>query len=153
MGSRRVEHDRPLHFNFSLSCIGEGNGNPLQCSCLEHLRDGGAWWAAVYGVTQSRTQLKRLSSSSSSSSSNHKLKIQVSQKAIWSGEVGYREHWLVYCSAILLCLSGRCTWQGFLPVFHLAVSAGRRTCQCRQPSIPLEGSLGAGLLLSALLLG
>ena len=113
MGSRRVEHDRPLHFNFSLSCIGEGNGNPLQCSCLEHLRDGGAWWAAVYGVTQSRTQLKRLSSSSSSSSSNHKLKIQVSQKAIWSGEVGYREHWLVYCSAILLCLSGRCTWQGF----------------------------------------
>ena len=55
-----------LHFHFSLSCIGEGNGNPLQCSCLENPRDGGAWWAAVYGVTQSRTQLKRLSSSSSS---------------------------------------------------------------------------------------
>ena len=55
-----------LHFNFSLSCIGEGNGNPLQCSCLENLRDRGAWWAAVYGVTQSRAQLKRLSSSSSS---------------------------------------------------------------------------------------
>ena len=48
--------------------IGEGNGNPLQCSCLENLRDSGAWWAAVYGVTQSRTRLKRLSSSSSSSS-------------------------------------------------------------------------------------
>ena len=44
-----------LHFHFSLSCIGEGNGNPLQCSCLEHPRDGGAWWAAVYGVAQSRT--------------------------------------------------------------------------------------------------
>ena len=44
-----------LHFHFSLSCIGEGNGNPLQCSCLENPRDGGAWWAAVYGVTQSRT--------------------------------------------------------------------------------------------------
>ena len=56
-----------LHFDFSLSCIGEGNGNPLQCSCLENLRDGGAWWTAVYGVTQSRTRLKRLSSSSSSS--------------------------------------------------------------------------------------
>ena len=56
-----------LHFHFSLSCIGEGNGNPLQCSCLETPRDGGAWWAAVYGVTQSRTRLKRLSSSSSSS--------------------------------------------------------------------------------------
>ena len=57
-----------LHFHFSLSCIGEGNGNPLQCSCLENPRDGGAWWAAVYGVAQSRTRLKRLSSSSSSSS-------------------------------------------------------------------------------------
>ena len=54
-----------LHFHFSLSCIGEGNGNPLQCSCLENPRDGGAWWAAVYGVTQSWTWLKRLSSSSS----------------------------------------------------------------------------------------
>ena len=53
-----------LHFHFSLSCIGEGNGNPLQCSCLENPRDGGAWWAAVYGVTQSQTRLKRLSSSS-----------------------------------------------------------------------------------------
>ena len=54
-----------LHFHFSLSCIGEGNGNPLQCSCLENPRDGGAWWAAIYGVAQSRTLLKRLSSSSS----------------------------------------------------------------------------------------
>ena len=58
---------RWLHFHFSLSCIGEGNGNPFQCSCLENLRDGGAWWAAVYGVAQSRTRLKKLSSSSSSS--------------------------------------------------------------------------------------
>ena len=56
-----------LPFHFSLSCIGEGNGNPLQCSCLENPRDGGAWWAAVYGVAQSRTWLKRLSSSSSMS--------------------------------------------------------------------------------------
>ena len=54
-----------LHFHFSLSCIGEGNGNPLQCSCLENPRDRGAWWAAVYGVAQSQTWLKRLSSSSS----------------------------------------------------------------------------------------
>ena len=50
--------------SLSLSCIGEGNGNPLQCSCLENPREGGAWWAAVYGVAQSRTRLKRLSSSS-----------------------------------------------------------------------------------------
>ena len=59
-----------LHFHFSFSCIGEGNGNPLQCYCLENPRDGGAWWAAVCGVTQSRIQLKQLSSSSSSSSSS-----------------------------------------------------------------------------------
>ena len=66
----RVESDptERLHFHFSLSCLGEGNGNPLQCSCLENPRDGGAWWAAVYGVAQSRRLLKRLSSSSSSSS-------------------------------------------------------------------------------------
>ena len=54
-----------LHFHFSLSCIGGGNGNPLQCSCLENLRDGGAWWAAICEVTQSQTRLKWLSSSSS----------------------------------------------------------------------------------------
>ena len=59
-----------LHFHFSLSCIGEGNGNPPQCSCLENPRDGGAWWAAVYGVTQSWTWLKWLSSSGSSSRSH-----------------------------------------------------------------------------------
>ena len=68
----RTESDTTewFHFHFSLSCIGEGNGSPLQCSCLENPRDGGAWWAAVYGVSQSRTRLNRLSSSSSSSPSN-----------------------------------------------------------------------------------
>ena len=62
----REESDRTewLHFHFSLSCIGEGNGNPLQCSCLETPRGGGAWWAAVYAVAQSWTWLKWLSSSS-----------------------------------------------------------------------------------------
>ena len=71
MGSLESDTTEQLHFHFSLSCIAEGNGNPLQCSCLENPRDGGAWWAAVYGVAQSRTRLKRLSSSSSSSSSNY----------------------------------------------------------------------------------
>ena len=61
----REESDTTERLHFSLSCIGEGNGNPLQCSCLENPRDGGARWAAVYGVAQSRTRLKRLSSSSS----------------------------------------------------------------------------------------
>ena len=66
MGSLESDTTERLHFHFSLSCIGEGNGNPLQCSCLENPRDGEARWAAVYGVAQSRTRLKRLSSSSSS---------------------------------------------------------------------------------------
>ena len=64
-GSLELDTTERLHFHFSLSCIGEGNGNPLQCSCLENPRDGRAWWAAFYGVAQSRTRLKRLSSSSS----------------------------------------------------------------------------------------
>ena len=67
MGSLVSERTERLHFHFSLSGIGEGNGNPLQCSGLENPRDGGAWWAAVSGVAQSRTRLRRLSSSSSSS--------------------------------------------------------------------------------------
>ena len=64
-GRKESDTTERLHFHFSLSCIGEGNGNPLQCSCLENPRDRGAWWAAVSGVAQSRTQLKLLSSSSS----------------------------------------------------------------------------------------
>ena len=68
MGSQELDMTERLHFHFhfSLPCIGEGNGNPLQCSCLENPRDRGAWWAAVSGVIQSWTRLKRLSSSSSS---------------------------------------------------------------------------------------
>ena len=62
-GHEESDTTERLHFDFSLSCIGEGIGNPLQCSCQETLRDGGAWWAAIYGVTQSRTRLKWLSSS------------------------------------------------------------------------------------------
>ena len=64
MGSLESDMTERLHFHFSLSYIREGNGNPLQCSCLENPRDGGAWWAAVYGVAQSWTRLKRLNSSS-----------------------------------------------------------------------------------------
>ena len=65
-GREESDTTERLHFHFSLSCIGEGNGNPLQCSCLENPRARGAWWAAVYGVAQSRTRLRWLSSSSSS---------------------------------------------------------------------------------------
>ena len=73
---KELDTTERLHFRFSLLCIGERNGNPLQCSCLENPRDGGAWWAAVSGVLQSRTQLRWLSSSSNSSI-NSKLSYMV----------------------------------------------------------------------------
>ena len=63
-GREESDTTERLHFHFSLSCTGEGNGNPLQCSCLENPREGGAWWAAVYGVAQSWRRLKWLTSSS-----------------------------------------------------------------------------------------
>ena len=74
-----------LPFHFSLSCIGEGNGNPLQYSCLENPRDGGAWWVAVSGVAQSQTRLKRLSSSGSkcvSLKSFKKFQVKMSKKLV-----------------------------------------------------------------------
>ena len=72
-----------LPFHFSLSCIGEEDGNPLHCSCLENSRDGGAWWAALYGVAQSRTQLKWLSSSSSIDSNIKKTACQFLKKVYY----------------------------------------------------------------------
>ena len=62
LGSLRSDSTEQIHFQFSLSCLGEGNGNPLQCSCLEDPRDWGAWWAAIYGVAWSQTRLKWLRS-------------------------------------------------------------------------------------------
>ena len=86
----REESDRTewLHFHFSLSCIGEGNGNPLQYPCLENPRDGGAWWAAVCGIAQSRTRLKRLSSSI--------LTITVSNKCDDGKEQIEKAEWMTY---------------------------------------------------------
>ena len=84
MGSLESDTTERLHFNFSLSCIGEGNGNPLQCSCLENPRDGGACWATIYGVAQSRTRLKRLSSSSSSREESKFLSHMLSEGCILS---------------------------------------------------------------------
>ena len=89
-GCKESDTTEQLHYHFSLSCIREGNGNPLQCSCLENPRDGGALWAAVYGVTQSRTQLKRLSSSSSSSSSPQ-------QEALFLSLQQRYEKWNISC--------------------------------------------------------
>ena len=66
-GVAKSDMTERLHFHLSLSCTGEGNGNPLQCSCLEDPRDGGAWWAAIYGVAQSQTRLNWLSNSNTHS--------------------------------------------------------------------------------------
>ena len=83
-GRKESDMTERLPFHFSLSGIGEGNGNPLQCSCLENPRNGGAWWTAVYGVAQSRTRLKWLSSSSSSSRLTTLFLLQ-SLHRVWPG--------------------------------------------------------------------
>ena len=109
-GREELDTTERLHFHFSLSCIGEGNGNPLQCSCLENPSDRGAWWAGVYGIAQSRTRLKRLSSSSSNTTWEARLCI----------------HWL-YCLVSLICLYlWRRQWQP-TPVFLPGKSHGRRS--------------------------
>ena len=89
-GREESDTTERFHFHVSLSCIGEGNGNPLRCSCLENPRDVGAWWAAIYGVTQSRTRLKQLSSSSRWVLSMRKMwfghiKKKQNQKTLWHG--------------------------------------------------------------------
>ena len=89
MGSLGVGHDWVTSLYFLLSCIGEGNGNPLQCSCLENPRNGGAWWAAICGVAQSRTQLKWLSSSSSSRNLLRVLPLCMALPNSWCSHLEY----------------------------------------------------------------
>ena len=104
MGLLRVRHAWAISLYFSLSCIGEGNGNPLQCSCLENPRDRGAWWAAIYGVAQSWTWLKRFRSSSSISSSNTHLSFLPSiffSIRVFSNELALCIRWLKYWSLII----------------------------------------------------
>ena len=81
-GREESDTTERLHFHFSFSCTGEGNGNALQCSCLENPRNGGAWWAAFSGVSQSRTRLKRLSSSSSKWYLKNKTKNAITKSLI-----------------------------------------------------------------------
>ena len=88
-GRQESDATEPLHFDFSLSCIGEGNGNPLQCSCLENPRDSGAWWAAVYGVAQSQTRVKRLSISISINSHTLLMSFTLPMKAFKLREFVY----------------------------------------------------------------
>ena len=92
-GHEESDTTQRLHFDFSLSCTSEGNGNPLQCSCLENPRDGGAWWVAIYGVTQSRTRLKWLSSIS------RQFKLRISLPHLW---VILYFCWIVWFQGILV---------------------------------------------------
>ena len=102
MGSWRVGHDWVTSLSLFSSCIGEGNGNPLQCSCLENPRDGGAWWAAVYGVAQSQTRLKRPSSSSS-------ITIIMLKTRICYGKKGVTQRWHVRSHTFLCSFPLKCT--------------------------------------------
>ena len=120
MGSRRVGHD----WATSLSCIGEGNGHPLQCSCLEKPRDGRAWWAAVYGVTQSQTRLKRISSSSSTS------------RGLRPGAVPWASWWW-HCRAMLQ--AQRCLQSGRGD--EAAVDPGVPTANDPTPTRPIISSV------------
>ena len=106
-GCQESDMTERLHFHFSLSCIGEGNGNPLQCSCLENPRDGEAWWAAVYGVAQSRTRLKRLSSNSSSRTAPHQASLSITNssslcKLVSIESVMAFNHLILCCPLLLL---------------------------------------------------
>ena len=91
-GREELDTTERLHFHFSLSCIGEGNGNALQYSCLENPRDGGAWWAAVYGVAKTRTRLKRLSSSSNFNLYSFKLCEKIN---IFLWEFKFCRYWIL----------------------------------------------------------
>ena len=106
-GRKESDTTQRLHFHFSLSCIGEGNGNPLQCSCPENPRDGGAWRAAVYGVAQSQPRLTRLSNSSSIQEIAHPASTDTTPSIIFIKSTGHRRkynmvsfllksHWLSF---------------------------------------------------------
>ena len=122
-----------LHFHFSLSCIGEGNGNPFQCSCLENPRDGGAWWAAVYGVAQSRTRLKWLSSSSIKFNNLCYAEIQEEKHVFHCNQI--YSLWkiklfnTVFALSITFCQSLQCAfyWGGAFEV-HQSVSSVAQLC-------------------------
>ena len=124
-----------LHFHFSLSCIGEANGNPLQCSCLENPRDRGAWWAAISGVSQSWTQMKGLSSSSKSSSSRQEnewggYRFVIGQSCWWEGEgnIPFKKWYFKNYLTTIVC------WASLATRMEDWVSQGRHK---RKPEIPV----------------
>ena len=119
-GRKESDTTERLHFHFSLSCIGEGNGNPLQCSCLENPRDRGAWWAAVYGVTQSQTRLKQLSSSRTRLSywTTTSIILEMFFKMIWNISLMFSPATLL---SLLICLRANANAQNVLYIFIFKV--------------------------------
>ena len=124
-----------LHFHFSLSCIGEGNSNPLQCSCLENPRGGRAWWAAVYGVAQSRTRLKRLSSSSSKVRDWQKRKGRFSVRRIFNS--------FPFSQSILVIILLLCVCMCLVTQLRLALCD---LMDCSRPGSSVHGILQARVL-------
>ena len=133
-GREESDMTERLHFHFSLSCIGEGNGNPLQCSCLKNPRDGGAWWAAVYGVAQSRTRLKWLSSSGAMKGGNLSLPDPVIFSAV---NDDFAAFWLLFQIFIIEYLQ-QLPWQG-----TLFPPEGYGQCVDSQPWLHIRRPFGA----------
>ena len=135
-----------LHFHFSLSCIGEGNGNPLQGSCLENPRDGGAWWAAVYGVAQSRTRLKWLSSSSSRVVKNLSANAGDTRDGFnpWVWKIPWRRKWqtppdnscldnsMTEVPGRIQSLGAAKSWTSLSTHAHTHHSLKKNTCNCSE---------------------
>ena len=117
MGSRRVGQDWATSLSLFTFMHWRGNGNPLQCSCLENPRDGGAWWAAIYGVAQSRTQLKWLSSSSRLSVTpfiDHVFGgVSPKASAFYPGLPSRSEIWLQFLSYFIKCIYSLMCWKNF----------------------------------------
>ena len=138
-GRKELDTAERLHFHFSLSCTGEGNSNPLQCSCLENTRDGGAWWAAIYEVAQSQTRLKQLSSSSSNIPTSPNwvrfigksfTRVTLQSTLLKKTPSPFR----LYLPVTGLCLCGTELWKCSLPTF---------TCQIRfEEKVPCSWILG-----------
>ena len=140
-GHEELDTTERLHFHFSLSCIGEGNCNPLQCSCLENPRDGGAWWAAVSGVVRGRTWLKWLSSSSSSKIHSPPISTFLCNLGGWLCMVGSIKSPL--SSAFLLDFWGR----GRGESGNRQRTGRKRSSGPYSPSCPARSKVGGGCIL------
>ena len=136
-GCEESDTTEQLHFHFSLACVGEGNDNPLQCSCLENPRDGGAWWAAISGVAQSRTQLKRLSSNSNS---QNKISIKLSGLLLVFIGKGTKQLYVWFCLWFRKYVRCQIFLFWYLDTSHLCISVVLVTQLCPALCVPMDHS-------------